>query len=32
MPGGIRVAVCSLPIRKTSGLAKRILQIINTVE
>lgn len=32
MPGGIRVAVCSLPLRKTSGLAERILQIINTVE
>ena len=32
MPGGIRVAVCSLPIRKTRGLAGRIREIISTVD
>ena len=32
MPGGIRVAVCSLPVRKTAGLAERIREIIDTVQ
>ncbi len=32
MPGGIRVAVCSLPVRKTRGLAGRIKQIIDTLQ
>lgn len=32
MPGGIRVAVCSLPVRKTRGLAMRIKAIIDTIK
>ncbi len=31
MPGGIRVAVCSLPLRKTAGLAPRMKQIIDRI-
>ena len=29
---GIRVAICSLPIRKVTGLAKRIKEVLDTTE
>ncbi len=31
MPRGIRIAVCSLPVRKTRGLAARLKQVIDRI-